>query len=262
MGDTGLVRHHRRSTSAWPRLRSSAPPPGSRLPWPHSDVDGGESREAVLLKTRRAAGHAIWRSVTRLNCCSRFAETASVEEEHLIARAAAAAGLRKAGQHARDTQRRLSARGVIAIAALMFALFASVAIAGFSWVTVGAEAAVIGGLLTLERWSLPGVLRWGRGAAGEEKVGRVLDGLREGGWLALQDVHLGRGNIDHVVLGRAGIFTIETKSHRGRIRSERIDSAMLKQVRGGEANRGRHRATHGAASCLQRCLPDPGRDSP
>ena len=58
----------------------------------------------------------------------------------------------------------------------------------------------------------------------------MLDGLRERGWFALHDVQLGRGNIDHVLVGPAGIFTIETKSHRGRLRAGTIDPAMLKQA--------------------------------
>ncbi|MBV8948155.1 MAG: NERD domain-containing protein, partial [Solirubrobacterales bacterium] len=36
----------------------------------------------------------------------------------------------------------------------------------------------------------------------------MLDGLRERGWLALHDVQLGRGNIDHVLIRPAGIFTV------------------------------------------------------
>ena len=74
------------------------------------------------------------------------------------------------------------------------------------------------------------VERWGRGAAGEELVGEVLDGLHDDGWFALHDVYLGRGNIDHVLVGPAGIFTIETKSHRGRLRASAIDARMLKQA--------------------------------
>jgi hypothetical protein len=47
---------------------------------------------------------------------------------------------------------------------------------------------------------------------------------------AIHDVSPGRGNVDHVVVGPGGVFTIETKSHRGRIRVDRIDGAMLKQA--------------------------------
>jgi hypothetical protein len=64
----------------------------------------------------------------------------------------------------------------------------------------------------------------------EELVGETLDGLRERGWFALHDVQLEHGNIDHVLVGPAGIFTIETKSHRGRLRAAAIDTRMLRQA--------------------------------
>jgi hypothetical protein len=43
-------------------------------------------------------------------------------------------------------------------------------------------------------------------------------------------VYLGRGNVDHIVIGPGGIFTIETKSHRGRINAHRVHTRMLKQA--------------------------------
>lgn len=58
---------------------------------------------------------------------------------------------------------------------------------------------------------------WSQGAEGEEVVGRILEGLAAEGWHVIHDVSFGRGNIDHVVVGPGGIFTVETKSHRGKI---------------------------------------------
>jgi hypothetical protein len=55
-----------------------------------------------------------------------------------------------------------------------------------------------------------------RGAEGEELVGAELNKLDDR-FHAIHDVVLGRGNIDHVVIGPAGIFTIETKSHWGKV---------------------------------------------
>jgi hypothetical protein len=72
--------------------------------------------------------------------------------------------------------------------------------------------------------------RWERGARGEERVGAILDGLSGEGWLALHDLPFERGNIDHVLVGPGGLFTIETKSHRGRIHAARIDESMLRQA--------------------------------
>ncbi|MCU1392583.1 MAG: hypothetical protein JWM34_1011 [Ilumatobacteraceae bacterium] len=57
------------------------------------------------------------------------------------------------------------------------------------------------------------------GSRGEERVGRKLDGLPEG-WHAVHSVPVGSGDsdIDHIVIGPAGIFTLNTKNHpRGNV---------------------------------------------
>jgi len=55
-----------------------------------------------------------------------------------------------------------------------------------------------------------------RGAAAEEKVALRLNDLPEG-YFGFHDISFNGFNIDHVVLGPAGIFVVETKSHRGTI---------------------------------------------
>ncbi len=55
-----------------------------------------------------------------------------------------------------------------------------------------------------------------RGALAEEKVALQLDQLPEG-YFGFHDVDFKGFNIDHVVLGPAGIFVVETKSHRGTV---------------------------------------------
>jgi hypothetical protein len=144
--------------------------------------------------------------------------------------AIAPASLRVAGQHARATQHRYAHRAVIAIFATTVTIALAIALLGFGWLTAGVEAGMIAAMLAIDSWASPLVDRWGRGAAGEEQVGHVLDGLREQGWLALHDVTVERGNVDHVLIGPAGIFTIETKSHRGRINADTIDVRMLRQA--------------------------------
>jgi hypothetical protein len=71
---------------------------------------------------------------------------------------------------------------------------------------------------------------WSQGAEGEEVVGKILEGLVEEGWCVIHDVSFGRGNIDHIVVGPGGIFTIETKSRRGRLSLDRLDPKMLGQA--------------------------------
>lgn len=57
---------------------------------------------------------------------------------------------------------------------------------------------------------------WRVGAAGERKVGRKLRHLESHGWKVLHAIQLsGGGDIDHLVIGPAGVFTINTKHHAG-----------------------------------------------
>lgn len=60
-----------------------------------------------------------------------------------------------------------------------------------------------------------------QGAQGEERVGAALESLRAKGWYVFHDLPLPSvGNIDHLVIGPAGVFVVETKSHRGRITAQ------------------------------------------
>ncbi len=147
------------------------------------------------------------------------------------------AARRRAGQHARATQRRLARRAIAKVVAALSLLVPAIAVLGFGWATCAIEVAVVVCIVLIDRTASVLVERWGRGAAGEELVGEALDSLRERGWFALHDVQLDRGNIDqdhgnidHVLVGPAGIFTVETKSHRGRLRAHAIDPRMLKQA--------------------------------
>lgn len=57
---------------------------------------------------------------------------------------------------------------------------------------------------------------WYLGALGELDVARRLEALGPG-WVVLNSVPIGSGSsdLDHVVIGPAGVFTINTKHHRG-----------------------------------------------
>jgi hypothetical protein len=63
---------------------------------------------------------------------------------------------------------------------------------------------------------------WEAGAAGERQVGKRLDLLKERGWNVLHSVDLRSGaDIDHIVIGPGGVFTVNTKHHAGaRIRTK------------------------------------------
>ena len=60
---------------------------------------------------------------------------------------------------------------------------------------------------------------------GEEQVGGLLDELAGCGWRVIHDATLGRGNVDHILIGPAGVFTVETKSHPGPVRVGRVHGA-------------------------------------
>lgn len=57
---------------------------------------------------------------------------------------------------------------------------------------------------------------WEVGARGERIVGRRLDRLRAHGWEVLHSIPLASGaDIDHLLIGPGGVFTINTKHHAG-----------------------------------------------
>jgi hypothetical protein len=120
---------------------------------------------------------------------------------------------------------------------LLFLIVGSLAITGVAFVALGGHGLA---LIEIELVALlvmvigsaatrPSAERWARGAAGERKVGATLEGLGPD-WHVLHDIYLGRGNIDHIVVGPGGVYTVETKSHRGRIPVDHIYDKMLSQA--------------------------------
>ena len=53
------------------------------------------------------------------------------------------------------------------------------------------------------------------GERGERAVGEALEGLEDEGYRAIHSILLGGCDIDHVLVGPAGVFVIETKYRRG-----------------------------------------------
>lgn len=140
-------------------------------------------------------------------------------------------GRRSAGQHARSRADALGLRLLGAIGfCLLVLLVAWLGFGGRGWVLAAVEAAAIVPMVLANRKLEPQIDRWLQGARGEERVGAVLDGLAADGWMAIHDVSLGRGNVDHVLVGPGGVFAIETKSQRGRIGVDRLDPRWLKQA--------------------------------
>jgi hypothetical protein len=95
---------------------------------------------------------------------------------------------------------------------------------------LAAEVSLLIAMFVISRFVLPLVERRDRGALAEEHVGGVLDQLPRARWRVIHDASLGRGNVDHIVIGPPGVFTIETKSHPGPVRVGRVHGATLAQA--------------------------------
>jgi len=138
---------------------------------------------------------------------------------------------RTAGQYARATVRRLRMRtlvtlGILAVSTALLGRAFGLHDARF----LASELALLISMFVISRHVLPLVERRDRGARGEEQVGVLLDGLSEGEWRVIHDASLGRGNVDHILIGPAGVFTVETKSHPGPVRVGRLHGATLSQA--------------------------------
>jgi len=61
-------------------------------------------------------------------------------------------------------------------------------------------------------------------------VGELLDQLSPHSWRVIHDATLGHGNVDHIAIGPAGVFTVETKSHPGPVHVRRMHGAIVSQA--------------------------------
>ena len=86
---------------------------------------------------------------------------------------------------------------------------------------LGVLAAVAAGWRLRFRPS-PDARAWRRGAVGERRTARLLAGLERHGWAVLHDLAVpvpgSRANIDHLAIGPGGVFVIDSKQYRGRLR--------------------------------------------
>ena len=138
---------------------------------------------------------------------------------------------RTAGQYARATVRRLRMRtlmtlGVLAVATALLGRTFGLHDLRF----LASEIALLISMFVISHFVLPLVERRDRGATGEEQVGGLLEALAGSGWRVIHDVTLGHGNVDHILIGPAGVFTVETKSHPGPVRVGRLHGRTLSQA--------------------------------
>jgi len=135
------------------------------------------------------------------------------------------------GQHTRAIVTRLRLRTLVALGVLAVATALLGRTFGLRDVRfLGSEIALLAAIFVVSRYVLPLVERHDRGATGEEQVGGLLDGLGGKGWRVIHDASLGNGNVDHILVGPAGVFTVETKSNPGPVRVARVHGATLRQA--------------------------------
>jgi Nuclease-related domain len=138
---------------------------------------------------------------------------------------------RTAGQYARATVTRLSLRTLLTLGALAVATAVLGRAFGLhSLLFLASEIALLVSMFVISRYVLPLLERHDRGAKGEEQVGGLLEQMSDRRWRVIHDASLGRGNVDHILIGPAGIFTIETKSHPGPVRVARVHGETLRQA--------------------------------
>ncbi|MEE9396452.1 MAG: nuclease-related domain-containing protein [Methylococcales bacterium] len=87
--------------------------------------------------------------------------------------------------------------------------------------TVMALLAVIYFAVQVYRY-LPELRQLRLGQDGEKAVGQYLERLRESGYQVFHDIISQDGNIDHVLIGPAGVFTIETKTWSKPVRGKAV----------------------------------------
>ena len=109
-------------------------------------------------------------------------------------------------------------RFVLAAAALVVVVVVPASVlllgGGYRWWAGFFAGAAAGSLWALWQ-SPPGhVENWADGAVGERRTARVLRGL-PASWQTVHDRSLGRGNLDHLVIGPGGVFLLDTKRWRG-----------------------------------------------
>ncbi len=109
-----------------------------------------------------------------------------------------------------------------AAAALLLSTLA--AASGWEALRSGWWFAAVGAAFVVLAWLVrprPDPERWLRGAAGETATAQLLDRLPSRRWAVLHDVGVlgSRANIDHLVIGPTGLWVVDSKTTRSRVRA-------------------------------------------
>jgi hypothetical protein len=136
----------------------------------------------------------------------------------------------RAGGFVRGNARSLQTRWVLLLSTLIGETVFGALVGAHSWSLVALEVAGALAGLDILRQVVPEIDRYERGATAEELVGARLETLLDEGWRVHHDVPLGQGNVDHVVIGPGGVFTVETKSTPRPVQVREIHGRLLAQA--------------------------------
>ena len=119
--------------------------------------------------------------------------------------------------------RRRNRKVLYAVAAICSLVNVGSYLVAVRWPGVAWLAGVLGGVALafwlIARWSPPGwIENWQTGAWGEQATAKVLTNLDDDQWVVMHDLPAGRGNIDHIVVGPAGVFLLDSKRLGGSVR--------------------------------------------
>lgn len=70
--------------------------------------------------------------------------------------------------------------------------------------------------------------RYARGAQGERRTEDVAHPLRREGWVIRHDLDGAYGNLDHVAIGPAGVFLLDTKNLAGQVAAEDSGAVVVR----------------------------------
>jgi len=109
--------------------------------------------------------------------------------------------------------------GVAAVLAWAGAEMGATSWHSWPWALLGGGVAMGVGALAL--WPRPDPDRWARGAAGERATAELLRRLPARRWVVLHDLALpgSRANVDHLVIGPTGVWVVDTKAYRARVKA-------------------------------------------
>jgi hypothetical protein len=121
---------------------------------------------------------------------------------------------------AAQVQRRRAFLAVIGLTVLIAAAVAGALEARPYRVALLAVAGIAAGLAWTAR-PRPDPERWLRGAAGESATARLLARLPAGRWAVLHDRRVpgSQTNLDHIVIGRTGVWLVDSKTTRAMVRT-------------------------------------------